>query len=126
MRVVDMKVEPYGPGQIKLTAVIDLTDADRHEEASSAIGEGPTGDAVPDKIVRALIGEVPTYSLTADQLKRRLGGNAGTVNRQAWTLAANAPDLQLRLRGWVVNPERGLYALSEAARKVIESGGRFP
>jgi hypothetical protein len=74
--------------------------------------------------VRALIAGTPTHSLTADQLKRRLGGNPDTVNRQAWMLAANAPDLQHRLRGWVVSPERGVYALSEAARKAIKKGGR--
>ena len=38
-------------------------------------------------------------------------------DRQAWTLAANAPDLQRRLRGWVVKADRGRYALSPRARQ---------
>lgn len=125
MRVIETNVEPNGPDRIKITTVIDLSLGDDDGRQPAAIGEGPTGSAIPDEIVRVLIAEAPTHSLTADQLKRRLGGNPSTVNRQAWTLAANAPDLQHRLRGWVISPDRGLYALSEAARAVIKKGGRF-
>lgn len=122
MRIVDTKVEPDGPDRLKITTIVDLAGDPVDGDQPAAIGEGPTGDAIPDEIVRLLISEVPTHSLTADQLKRRLGGNPATVNRQAWTLAANAPDLQRRLRGWVVNPERGVYALSDAARAAIKKG----
>lgn len=126
MKIIASTVEPDGPGRIKVTTTIELSTAlPEGAPPSVVIGDGPSGDAIPDKIVRALIGEMPTHSLSADQLKRRLGGNPATVNRQAWTLAANAPDLQRRLRGWVVSPERGLYALSDAARAIIEQGRRY-
>jgi hypothetical protein len=125
MQIIDTRVEPDGPGRIKVTTRIALNDDPRSEGGDALdLGEGPTGDAVPDKIVKELIREAPGHTLSADQLKRRLGGHPGTVNRQAWTLANNAPDLQRRLRGWVVSPDRGLYALSPAALEVIKKGGR--
>lgn len=124
MRIIETKVEPAGPDRIKVVTLIDLADVSSRKKGA-ALGEGPTGSAIPDQIVRALIEEVPEHALTADQLKTRVGGNPATVNRQAWTLATNAPDLQHRLRGWVISPDRGVYALSEAARAVVKKGRRY-
>jgi hypothetical protein len=64
---------------------------------------------------RSLPGIAGTSGIAAGGRDR--GGSPRTVNRQAWTLSKNALDLQIRLRGWVVSPERGHYALSPAARE---------
>lgn len=120
MRVVESKVEHLDAGRFRITTILE-EDASSvpAEAATSEIGEGPTGDAVPDKIVRALIQHGPG-SLAVAEIQREVGGNPRTVNRQAWTLSTNAPDLQIRLRGWVVSPERGHYALSPAARERLD------
>jgi len=120
MQVVDSSVEVLEGGRIRVTTILDESPSMATGGAGVApIGEGPTGDAVPDKIVRTLIKHIPDSVAIAD-IQREVGGNPGTVNRQAWTLAANAPDLQIRLRGWVVSPERGHYALSAAARERVQ------
>ena len=91
-------------------------------ETDPNLGAGPTGEAVPDLIVRALIDNLPAPSMSlSEESERAVGRHPGTINRQAWTLAANAPDLQHRLRGWVTNPERGRYALTPAARRRIDN-----
>jgi hypothetical protein len=120
VRVVESKVEHLDAGRFRITTILE-EDASSvpAEAATSEIGEGPTGDAVPDKIVRALIQHGPG-SLAVAEIQREVGGNPRTVNRQAWTLSTNAPDLQIRLRGWVVSPERGHYALSPAARERLD------
>ncbi len=120
MRVIESKVEHLEAGRFRITTILEEDPLPvKCEVAISEIGEGPTGDAVPDKIVRALIKYRPR-SLAVAEIQREVGGNPRTVNRQAWTLSTNAPDLQIRLRGWVVSPERGSYALSSAARERLD------
>jgi hypothetical protein len=119
MRIVDTAVEPVARNRIRVITTIDLEPGDADLDPSgAALGEGPTGDAIPDRIVRCLIDRGPGSVKLAD-IHGVVGGNPGTVNRQAWTLANNAPDLQHRLRGWVVKADRGRYALSPAARKKL-------
>jgi hypothetical protein len=115
-RIIDSSVERLDSHRVRVTTTIEL-GADEGSEVVYPIdlGEGPTGDAIPDKIVRCLIDRGPG-SVTLAELQNHVGGNPSTVNRQAWTLASNAPDLQRRLRGWVMHVERGRYALSPAAR----------
>jgi hypothetical protein len=113
MRVIDTTVEPVGPNRVRVTSTIELT-ADPADDRPE-LGEGPTGDAIPDHIVRCLIDRAPS-SVTLAEIQTTVGGNPATVNRQAWTLANDAPDLQRRLRGWVTAVDRGRYALSPAAR----------
>ena len=116
MRVVDTTVEAVAPSQIRVVTIIDLSaSGDRLEDD---LGEGPTGDAVPDRIVRYLIDQ-GSSSVGLAEIQKAVGGNPATVNRQAWTLANNAPDLQRRLRGWVVSTDRGRYALSPQARREL-------
>jgi hypothetical protein len=120
MRVVETKVEPLETGRFRITTIVEEEPPLTGRKSSvPRIGDGPTGEAVPDKIVKALIKHRPR-TLAVAEIQRELGGNPGTVNRQAWTLATNAPDLQIRLKGWVVSPERGHYALSPAARERLD------
>jgi hypothetical protein len=120
VRVVESKVEHLDAGRLRITTILEEDASSVPAEAATPeIGEGPTGDAVPDKIVRALIKHGPG-PLAVAAIQREVGGNPRTVNRQAWTLSTNAPDLQIRLRGWVVSPERGHYALSPAARERLD------
>lgn len=113
MRVLESRVEAAGRGRLRVTTLLGPED----EPEEVPLGEGPdTPGAIPDRIVRALIDAHPE-PLSLSQLQATVKGNRGTVNRQAWTLATNAPDLQLRLRGWVISVGRGLYALSPAARQ---------
>ena len=120
MRVLATTVESAGPGQLRVITTIDLDPGTKPIPKEEQLGEGPTGDAIPDKIVRCLVAHTPA-SVTLAEIQKDVGGNPATVNRQAWTLASNAPDLQRRLRGWVVSPERGLYALSPQARERLRS-----
>ncbi len=113
MKILETRVEPDGPGRIVVITRIELEES---AETADEIGEGPTGEAVPDRIVRALIDNLP-LSLSLGEIQQAVGGNPGTVNRQAWTLANNASDLQLRLRGWVMHVERGRYALTPEAKR---------
>jgi hypothetical protein len=133
MRVITTSVEEVGPGRILLSTVIDLETgggstpppnppAIEVSLGRSELGEGPTGNAVPDRIVRALI-DSPSFDLPISEVQSIVGGNPGTVNRQAWTLATNAKDLQIRLRGWVFSPERGKYSLTPAAIRRIKNKG---
>ena len=119
MRVVETKVEPLETGRFRITTIVEEEPPTECKASVPRIGDGPTGDAVPDKIVKALIKHRPR-TLAVAEIQREVGGNPGTVNRQAWTLATNAPDLQIRLKGWVVSPERGHYALSPAARERLD------
>jgi len=120
MRVLETSVEPITATTVRVTSVIDIsaTEPAGDEGSATAFGDGPTGDAVPDRIVRFLIERAPEDQSVAE-IQRAVGGNPGTVNRQAWTLATNAPDLQIRLRGWVRTPGRGLYGLTPAALRQI-------
>ena len=120
VRVIESKVEHLEAGRLRITTILEEDPSTvKRETTVSEIGEGPTGHAVPDKIVRALIKHGPR-SLAVAEIQREVGGNPRTVNRQAWTLSTNAPDLQIRLRGWVVSPERGRYVLSPAARDRLD------
>ena len=118
MRVIYTEIEQLDATTIRVTTTLDL--AGEPSAAPSGLGEGPTGDAIPDQIVRYLIDRAPEPVALAD-IQAELGGNPSTVNRQAWTLASNAPDLQIRLRGWVTSPNRGEYQLTLAA---LEQLGR--
>jgi len=104
------EVEIIDANRIRVISVID-TSAPLSYENESSLGEGPTGTAIPDQIVKFLIDRAPG-SVAISEIQKTVGGNPATVNRQAWTLANNAPDLQHRLRGWVVSDGRGRYALS--------------
>ena len=116
--IVETRIEDAGHNRIRIVTMIDLgtSSADQHSE--EPIGEGPTGDAIPDKIVRYLIDRSPEDARLSE-IQDVVGGNPGTVNRQAWTLANNAPDLQRRLVGWVQSPGRGRYELTPRARELI-------
>jgi hypothetical protein len=125
MQILESRVEPAGPGLIRVVTLIDTNEAEPGcGEADPNLGEGPTGSAIPDFIVRVLIENLSAPSMSLAEIQRVVGGNPGTVNRQAWTLATNAPDLQLRLRGWVTSPERGRYALTAAARRRLANENR--
>jgi hypothetical protein len=117
--IIESRIEPAGPNRYRVIATIEIDPTDA-VAALEPIGEGPTGDAIPDHIVRYLIRQSPVSASLAE-IQAAVGGNARTVNRQAWTLANNAPDLQLRLRGWVTSPDRGRYALSTAAGTALTS-----
>jgi hypothetical protein len=112
MRVIDTTVEVAGPDRLRVVTLID-TAPDGGGDLG-AIGEGPTGSAVPDAIVRALVRAHPS-SVSLKDLHHQLGYPTATINRQAWTLATNAPDLQRRLQGWVTRAGRGRYTLTPAA-----------
>jgi len=115
MRIVDTQMEQVGPGRIRIITMIEVRDGSDSARPLPQLGEGPTGNAIPDRIVRCLIDHGPG-SVSLAEIQRAVGGNPATVNRQAWTLATDAPDLQLRLRGWVMKADRGRYALTPAAR----------
>ena len=119
MRIVESSIEAMGDGRFRLILTLEPGEDKRGGVSGQAIGSGPFGnEAVPDRIVRALI-DAPDHTLTLAELRRIVGGNPGTVSRQAWTLATNAPDLQIRLRGWVISPDRGRYSLTaQAIRKM--------
>lgn len=120
MQIIESKIERLEAGRFRITTIVeDSPPAAGRNAGNPQIGDGPTGGAVPDKIVKALIRRSP-HALTVAEIQQEVGGNPGTVNRQAWTLATNAPDLQIRLRGWVISPERGRYALSPAAHERLE------
>jgi len=121
MRVMSTEVEILDTNRIRVTSVIDTSEPDSsNHRVAPNLGEGPTGNAIPDQIVKFLIERGPG-SVSISEIQNAVGGNPATVNRQAWTLANNAPDLQLRLRGWVVSDGRGRYALSiEAINRVPE------
>src|SRR5690349_19084086 len=126
MQIVDSSVEQLGENRYRLITTVEVYSRSSLVRGSDVdIGDGPTGDAIPDRIVRCLL-ELGPGSVALGDIQRHVGGNPSTVNRQAWTLAENAADLQLRLRGWVVKTERGRYALSEAAKAKIarQRGGR--
>jgi len=119
MHVIDTKVEAAGPNRFVIMTTVELGGPAAGVDVEPTLGEGPTDKAVPDLIVRALIERAPE-PITLRELhvlfdEEVEGANRGTINRQAWTLAANAPDLQRRLRGWVVSLGQGRYALSDAA-----------
>lgn len=115
------EIEVIDANRIRVINVIDTSEPDNtNYEAGSNLGEGPTGMAIPDQIVKVLIERGPG-SVPISEIQKAVGGNPATVNRQAWTLANNAPDLQHRLRGWVVSDGRGRYALSiEAINHIPE------
>src|ERR1700674_895449 len=98
MRIVDTRIEPADEGRFCIVTTIEI-DGPEVDENTEPIGAGPTGSAVPDQIVKALISSA-SGSMSLSEIHLAVGGNPGTVNRQAWTLATNAPDLQKRLRGW--------------------------
>jgi hypothetical protein len=115
MRILSTDVEVIDATRIRVVSVIDISEPDESiREPSSTLGEGPTRQAIPDRIVRFLIERGPG-SVSISEIQRAIGGNPATINRQAWTLANNAPDLQHRLRGWVISDGRGRYALSVEA-----------
>lgn len=121
MNIVNSTIREIAPGRFELNIEFLADEIRTHgEEAPHEIGDGPalTG-AIPDRIVTALI-QAPDHTLSLSQLRSIVGGNPGTVSRQAWTLATNARDLQIRLRGWVHSPERGRYALTPQALKVVK------
>ncbi len=119
MRILESSVEDIGGGQFRLNLTFETSEASAEGTSENPIGGGPaqTG-AVPDRIVHALI-RAPGHTLTLTELHQIVEGNPGTVSRQAWTLATNAPDLQIRLRGWVFSPERGRYSLTPQALGVL-------
>jgi len=135
--VLETRIEDAGPGQLRVITTLGIVADDGDAGGSGGgpggetgggtgpgqgddgLGEGPTRDTVPDRIVLTLIAGGGT-SMAAADIKMKVGGNPGTVNRQCWTLAGNEPDTPHRLRGWVVTPERGRYALSAAARRRLE------
>jgi hypothetical protein len=120
VRIIESSFEDIGGGRFRLITTFETTEGDAKGRASgSPIGGGPaqTG-AVPDRIVHALI-RAPEHTLTLTELHQIVEGNPGTVSRQAWTLATNASDLQIRLRGWVFSPERGRYSLTPEAVRLL-------
>jgi len=124
MKVVQNSIEKIGPQRYRLTTIIEgaITSLSSETTATATkveLGKGPAKvSTIPDRIVHALI-QAPDHSLTLSEIQNVVGGNKGTVNRQAWTLANNAPDLQIRLRGWVFSPERGRYSLTSDALRVV-------
>ncbi len=118
MTIIDTAIESLDQHTIKITTIIDLRGPTFAGPDQPEIGEGPTRETVPDRIVHHLIEQAPG-SVSLTELHDAVRGNPATVNRQAWTLAENAPDLAKRLRGWVVRVDRGRYALSPAARQHI-------
>jgi len=121
MRIVDTKIEPVSGTCFRLIVTFDDDQVTDAETTFPDIGGGPIRSrAIPDEIVHSLIASGFPYSLTLSEIHERVKGNPATINRQAWTLATNASDLQIRLRGWVYSPERGRYALTPAAIRVIE------
>jgi hypothetical protein len=124
MRVVDTRVEAAGPGRFVIVTTVELGNRELAVDIGidqPILGDGPSSErgAIPDLIVQALIERAPE-PITLRELQDLFdaevdGANRGTINRQAWTLATNAPDLQRRLRGWVVSVGHGRYALSDAA-----------
>jgi hypothetical protein len=126
VRIVTSSIEPLEAGRYRLSLILedDIPRGLSSEVSLSAIGSGPIqSGAIPDRIVHALIQAGPPYSLSLSQIQKVVGGNSGTVNRQARTLAKNAPDLQIRLRGWVFSPRRGEYSLTVAAIRHVEGDG---
>ncbi|MHB8288686.1 MAG: hypothetical protein ACYDEY_05535 [Acidimicrobiales bacterium] len=116
MRIVDTRIEPAGDSRFVITTTVAIDDDPDQSGVAIAppLGAGPVGDAIPDLIVQALAARAPE-PLSLGEIHQVVGGNPGTINRQAWTLARNAPDLQQQLREWVVSPSRGQYGLSPAA-----------
>lgn len=119
-QVIDGAVEMIEPDVLQLTLTISVSSSPDPDYSPRSLGEGPTKDAIPDRIVRELIRRAPEPVRVTD-LQAAVGGNPATVQRQVWTLASDGPDLQLRLRGWVTNVGRGLYALSPGARAALAS-----
>ena len=119
LRILDSSVEEIKKGRYRMSVVFETVDDDLYGMPENPIGGGPaqTG-TVPDRIVHALI-QAPQHTLTLTELHQIVEGNPGTVSRQAWTLATNAPDLQIRLRGWVFSPARGRYSLTPKAVSVL-------
>ena len=118
--VLESRVEHAGPGRLRVvTTLATVADPGLGLTPDDGLGEGPTRETVPDRVVLALVAGGGT-SMAAAEIKTKVGGNPATVNRQCWTLAANAPDVPHRLRGWVVSPEHGRYALSASARRRLE------
>ena len=125
VRILETSIEPIGLKRYRVITIFEDESSEGErigvETIASEIGGGPIQSrAIPDEIVHELIKAGPPYSLTLAEIHRRVGGNPATVNRQARTLATNAPDLQIRLRGWVHSPERALYSLTAAAIRNIE------
>jgi hypothetical protein len=124
MRIVSTTIEALEFGRFRMISILEVDPPNVTRSGNSSqhpIGSGPIeSGAIPDRIVHALIQAGPPYSMNLSDIQSVLGGNPRTVNRQAWTLASNAPDLQIRLRGWVFSPVRGKYALSEAAIRHVE------
>ena len=126
MHVLEASIDPIEMGRFRLTLILgeDILESSEISRESSTLPEGASGPiqsrAIPDEIVHELIQAGPPYSLSLSELHERIGGNPATINRQAWTLATNQRDLQIRLRGWVCSPERGRYALTPAAIRNIE------
>ena len=119
--VLDSRVEEAGPGRLRVvTTLAVVAEAEQGTAHDDGLGDGPNRETVPDRVVLALIAGGGT-SMAAAEIKRKVGGNPATVNRQCWTLAANEADVPHRLRGWVVSPERGRYALSVPARRRLRT-----
>src|ERR1700729_3886204 len=53
MQVIESRVEAAGSGRIRVITTIDI--AEHGESEIDELGAGPTGDAIPDRIVHALI-----------------------------------------------------------------------
>lgn len=119
MDIIDSSFEDIGDGQFRLVLTF-RADIGKSKSSAIPLGSGPseTG-AVPDRIVHALI-QTPSHTLTLAEIHELVDGNPGTISRQAWTLATNAPDLQIRLRGWVFSPDRGRYSLTPEAIGTLE------
>ena len=122
--VLMCRVDEAGPGQLRLVTLLGIVPEEQEgrrgpRPADDGLGEGPTRKTVPDRITLALISAGGT-SRAGFELKPRVGGNESTFYRQCRTIATNAPDTPKRLRGWVVSPEHGRYALSAAARRRLE------
>ena len=121
MSIIETSIEHAGNDQYRLTIVFELPKEGVASKNQRQLGGGPalTG-AVPDRIVHALI-QAPEHTLSLAELHQIVDGNPGTISRQAWTLATNASDLQIRLRGWVHSPERGRYSLTPEAIRLLGS-----
>lgn len=115
MRVVSTDVEELADGMIRvITTLAPATCADQPESTPIELGEGPTRDKVPDKIVRFLL-TCGREGAKMSQIQRAIGGNPATANRQVWTIGTGQPDMPSRLRGWVEMRGEGRYALTDAA-----------